>query len=270
DGDPMAIDAHIEHVAPRPQGKQGAAWAREEYEFLIHAAREDLLTAKEVAESLGRSPGAVTTRIRKLLPSNLKRNGDWWNTLCDVLDEYPNYPWEDALGEAGEKLLTYAELAAKQGSPTQVAAVSSGKSGLAVQTLSRGEAHLPSRAHSGDAGLDLRYCGSTPLSLTPDSQVLVPTGIAVSIPRGHAGLVCPRSGLSAKHGVTVVNAPGIIDHGYTGEVKVCLTLIGARNPYTIQPGERSAHLVITPLWSPEVVPVEARLYSKRRDDGFGI
>src|SRR5699024_6440597 len=226
DDDPMATDTAFEYVEPRPRTRQGAPWAREEYEFLVQAAREDLLSGNEVAEYLGRSLRAVTSKIRKMLPPELLPNGGWWNTLCDVLYHYPDYPWQQQLQAADEKVPSYAELAAASCDSHR----ESESGGLLVQNLSEEGAHLPTRAHSGDAGLDLRYCGSTPLSLTPDSQVLVPTGIAVSIPRGHAGLVCPRSGLSAKHGVTVVNAPGIIDHGYTGEVKVCLTLIGARNP----------------------------------------
>lgn len=262
----MSTPTAIEQVAPRPQKQRKGTWVREEYEFLVQAAQEDVLTAREVADSLGRSPGAVTTRIRKMMPPKLKRNGQWWDTLCDLLYQYPDYRWEDALRSAGERVVTYADLAAEQGmtsSPTVPG------TRLQVQNLMETTGHLPSRAHSGDAGLDLRYSGSEPLTITPETRTLARTGIAVAIPQGYAGLICPRSGLAVKHGVTVVNAPGIIDHGYTGEVKVSLTLIGATTPHTIQPGERIAQLLITPAATPEVKLVDALDDSDRGGGGFG-
>ena len=110
------------------------------------------------------------------------------------------------------------------------------------------EAALPVRAHADDAGLDL--CSCVAIRLGPGERALVPTGIAVEVPAGHAGLVCPRSGLAARHGIGIVNSPGIIDSGYRGEVKVALHNSDLREPFSIL----SAYLV------PD--KVRRRLYNK--------
>lgn len=117
--------------------------------------------------------------------------------------------------------------------------------------------------------MDLRYAGDTPITLTPAQQTLIPTGVAISVPERHVGLICPRSGMSAKHGVTVVNGPGIIDHGYTGEIKVCLGIIGTDNQHTIQSGERIAQFVLTPITTPDIEIVDTLDESERGEGGFG-
>ena len=127
------------------------------------------------------------------------------------------------------------------------------------------DAILPSRAHPTDAGLDLHAV--TRAGLAPGERRVVNTGVAVEIPAGYVGMVCPRSGLAANHGITVVNAPGIIDSGYRGEIKVVLLNTG-EYPVTFQVGDRIAQLVITPvcIWT----PVESSLSeADRGDNGLG-
>src|SRR5881275_1226537 len=115
----------------------------------------------------------------------------------------------------------------------------------------RPEAVLPARAYSGDAGLDLAACER--VELGPGDRALVGTGLAVAIPEGHAGFVQPRSGLAAKHGITIVNTPGLVDSGYRGELKVILHNTDATEPFVVEPGMRIAQLVV--LEVPEVDPV---------------
>jgi dUTP pyrophosphatase len=114
---------------------------------------------------------------------------------------------------------------------------------LPVRRL-RPSAVVPSRAHPGDAGLDL--VAAAHATLAPGERSAVPTGIAVAVPRGHAGLVLPRSGLARRHGVTLVNAPGLIDAGYRGEIQVLLVNLGG-DDYTVEEGDRIAQLVIAPV-----------------------
>lgn len=114
---------------------------------------------------------------------------------------------------------------------------------------------LPTRAHDGDAGLDLRAAAAH--RLEPGQRALVDTGLAIALPPGTAGLVCPRSGLAAKHGVTVLNAPGIIDAGYRGPVKVALINLDPNAAFEIAPGDRIAQLVITPFVPVVIEPVDA-------------
>lgn len=104
---------------------------------------------------------------------------------------------------------------------------------------------LPARAHADDAGLDL--CAADAHRLAPGERALVDTGLTLALPAGTVGLVCPRSGLAAKHGITVLNAPGIIDAGYRGPVKVALINLDADHDFSIAPGDRIAQLVITPI-----------------------
>jgi len=136
---------------------------------------------------------------------------------------------------------------------------------IAAVRLDR-ELPLPVYAKPGDAGLDLR--ASEFASLEPGERRLVPTGLAVAIPEGHAGFVVPRSGLALQKGVTVLNAPGLIDSGYRGELKVLLINHGAETVTTAR-GERIAQLVIQPVASVTLVEVERLPDSARGVGGFG-
>ena len=125
---------------------------------------------------------------------------------------------------------------------------------------------LPAYARQGDAGLDL--AAAAMVTLEPGGRELVPTGLRVAIPDGYAGLVLPRSGLALRSGVTVLNAPGLIDSGYRGEIGVLLVNHGAE-PVTIQRGERIAQLVIQPVARAELVEVRELPGSRRGEGGFG-
>jgi dUTP pyrophosphatase len=131
----------------------------------------------------------------------------------------------------------------------------------------RDDAVVPTRAYAGDAGLDLTACER--VELGPGERSLVGTGLAIAIPAGYAGYVQPRSGLAAKHGITIVNTPGLVDSGYRGELKVILLNTDANEPFVIEPGMRIAQLVVLPI--PEVVPVEMDELpsSERGERGFG-
>lgn len=129
------------------------------------------------------------------------------------------------------------------------------------------EATVPTRAHAGDAGLDLYACEAAHLG--PGERWSVGTGVAVEIPEGHAGLVLPRSGLARDHGISLVNSPGLIDAGYRGEVRVLLLNTDPAEIFRLQPGERIAQLVITPIASAEPIEVESLSESVRGDGGFG-
>jgi dUTP pyrophosphatase len=128
-------------------------------------------------------------------------------------------------------------------------------------------ARLPARAYESDAGFDLYAL--TGLVLEPGQRAAVQTGIAVEIPDGCAGLVLPRSGLAARHGIALVNAPGLIDAGYRGEVKVLLLNTDRVEAFVVSTGDRIAQLVIVRVESPEVVEVEALAVSERGEGGFG-
>jgi dUTP pyrophosphatase len=129
------------------------------------------------------------------------------------------------------------------------------------------DATVPSRAHPGDAGLDLHACESAHLG--PGERWSIGTGIAVEIPEGHAGLVLPRSGLAREHGIALVNAPGLIDAGYRGEVRVLLLNTDPADTFRIEPGDRIAQLVIVPIAQAEPVEAEALTETTRGDGGFG-
>ncbi len=129
------------------------------------------------------------------------------------------------------------------------------------------EAQLPHRAHPGDAGLDL--CATDGVLLAPSERAPVATGVAVAIPEGFAGLMLPRSGLARHHGVTMVNAPGLIDAGYRGELVVTLVNLSDRD-YAVDPGDRIAQLVIIPVALPEVAETAVLPASDGRGtSGFG-
>jgi dUTP pyrophosphatase len=134
-------------------------------------------------------------------------------------------------------------------------------------TRLREEATLPSRAHEGDAGLDLHACEAAHIG--PGERWSVATGIAVEIPEGHAGLVLPRSGLAREHGISLVNAPGLIDAGYRGEVAVLLLNTDPADTFRIEPGDRIAQLVVLPVAIADVVESDALTESARGDGGFG-
>ena len=126
---------------------------------------------------------------------------------------------------------------------------------------------LPTRAHEGDAGLDLHAL--EPCTLGPGERAMVRTGVAVEIPDGYAGLVMPRSGLASRSGIALVNAPGLIDAGYRGELKVLLLNTDRTTPCELAAGDRIAQLVITPVQTPAVVEVEELSQSTRGAGGFG-
>jgi dUTP pyrophosphatase len=137
---------------------------------------------------------------------------------------------------------------------------------LPVRRL-REDAVLPERAYSGDAGLDLAACDRH--ELAPGERAVVGTGLAVAIPEGFAGFVQPRSGLAARHGLSVVNAPGLIDSGYRGEIRVVLLNTDATETFVVEPGMRIAQLVVLPLPELELVEVEELPESERGVRGFG-
>ena len=128
-------------------------------------------------------------------------------------------------------------------------------------------ARLPTRAYDGDAGLDLYAL--EPVELGPGERASVRTGIAVEIPPGQAGLVLPRSGLAARHGIALVNAPGLIDAGYRGEIRVLLLNTDPDAGFTAQAGERIAQLVLVRVEAPGVTEVDELAVSERGAGGFG-
>jgi dUTP pyrophosphatase len=131
----------------------------------------------------------------------------------------------------------------------------------------REDATIPERSYAGDAGLDLSTC--EPLRLGPGERAVVPTGLAVAIPEGFAGFVQPRSGLAARHGVTVVNSPGLIDSGYRGEIRVVLLNTDREQVFVAEAGERIAQLVVLPVPEIELVELEELPESERGVRGFG-
>jgi dUTP diphosphatase len=128
-------------------------------------------------------------------------------------------------------------------------------------------ASAPARAHDGDAGYDLHAAEAAELG--PGERASIGTGIAVAVPEGHAGLVLPRSGLAARHGIALVNAPGLIDAGYRGEVRVLLLNTDRERPFKVGVGDRIAQLVIARHEAPELVEVDALSASPRGGGGFG-
>ena len=136
---------------------------------------------------------------------------------------------------------------------------------VAVRRL-RPEARIPEQAYEGDAGLDLAACEHAVLG--PGERAVVPTGLAVEIPDGYAGFVQPRSGLAARHGIGIVNSPGLIDAGYRGEIRVVLLNTG-REPFSVEAGMRIAQLVVVPFASVRVVEVKEFATSERGARGFG-
>ncbi|HVF78538.1 MAG TPA: dUTP diphosphatase [Solirubrobacteraceae bacterium] len=137
---------------------------------------------------------------------------------------------------------------------------------LRVQRLDSA-ARLPARAHDDDAGYDL--CALEVVTLQPGQRATIRTGIAIELPAGHAGLVVPRSGLAARHGIAIVNAPGLIDAGYRGELKVLLLNTDRENAFEITAGDRIAQLVIVAVATPQIVEADALAATVRGEGGFG-
>lgn len=129
------------------------------------------------------------------------------------------------------------------------------------------ELPLPSYAHPGDAGADLHT--TVDVVLAPGERALVPTGIALALPEGYVGLVHPRSGLAARHGVSIVNTPGTVDAGYRGEVKVLLVNLDPTEPVELRRGERVAQLVVQRVERAAFVEVDALPDSARGSGGYG-
>lgn len=137
---------------------------------------------------------------------------------------------------------------------------------LPVSILVQG-ALAPTRAHEGDAGLDLYACEAAHIG--PGERWSVGTGVGVQIPEGHAGLVLPRSGLARDHGIALVNSPGLIDSGYRGELRVLLLNTDPAETFRVEPGDRIAQLLVTPIAIATPVEVEALTESVRGAGGFG-
>jgi dUTP pyrophosphatase len=129
------------------------------------------------------------------------------------------------------------------------------------------DAQLPLRAHDDDAGHDLHAVEA--VTIAPGERAMVSTGLAIELPPGHAGWVVPRSGLAARHGIAIVNAPGLIDAGYRGEVKVLLLNTDRTEPFAIESGDRIAQHVVVPVAAPEIVEVDELGATARGAGGFG-
>jgi dUTP pyrophosphatase len=137
---------------------------------------------------------------------------------------------------------------------------------LAIRRL-RPDAVVPARAYEGDAGVDLAACDRVVLG--PGERAVIGTGLAAEIPDGYAGFVLPRSGLAAHHGLAVVNAPGLIDSGYRGEVKVILLNTDRAEPFVVEPGMRVAQLVVQAVEEVRIVEAEELSGSQRGAGGHG-
>ncbi|MGD0981832.1 MAG: dUTP diphosphatase [Solirubrobacteraceae bacterium] len=129
------------------------------------------------------------------------------------------------------------------------------------------DAAVPTRAYPGDAGLDLYSAEAA--RIEPGERASVGTGVAVAIPDGHAGLVLPRSGLAARHGIALVNAPGLIDSGYRGELRVLLLNTDSSESFVVEPGDRIAQLVVVSLPEVELAERETLEDATRGERGFG-
>ncbi len=137
---------------------------------------------------------------------------------------------------------------------------------VAIRRL-RKDAVLPGQAYEGDAGFDLVSCDE--IRLGPGERAIVSTGVAVDIPDGYAGFVQPRSGLAARHGISIVNSPGLIDSGYRGEIRVVLINTDLRDEFTVEHGMRVAQLGIAPVASVRLIEVDELAGSERGIRGFG-
>ena len=137
---------------------------------------------------------------------------------------------------------------------------------VSIKILSR-DAQIPHMAYNGDAGVDLRSVER--IVLEPQERAMVATGLAIALPEGYAGFVLPRSGLAAKHGISIVNAPGLIDSNYRGELKVILLNTDPDKSFTIEIGDRIAQLIVMPVPTIKFEQVEELTESQRGESGFG-
>lgn len=137
---------------------------------------------------------------------------------------------------------------------------------VSIKILSR-DAQIPHIAYNGDAGVDLRSVER--IVLEPQERAMVATGLAIALPEGYAGFVLPRSGLAAKHGISIVNAPGLIDSNYRGELKVILLNTDPDKSFTIEIGDRIAQLIVMPVPTINFEQVEELTESQRGESGFG-
>ena len=135
-----------------------------------------------------------------------------------------------------------------------------------IKMLSR-DAQIPHTAYNGDAGVDLRSVER--IVLKPHERAMVATGLAIALPEGYAGFVLPRSGLAAKHGISIVNAPGLIDSNYRGELKVILLNNDSTDSFAIEIGDRIAQLIVMPIPTINFEQVEELTESQRGESGFG-
>lgn len=135
-----------------------------------------------------------------------------------------------------------------------------------IKILSR-DAQIPHMAYNGDAGVDLRSVER--IVLEPQERAMVATGLAIALPEGYAGFVLPRSGLAAKHGISIVNAPGLIDSNYRGELKAILLNTDPNESFTIEIGDRIAQLIVMPVPTINFEQVEELTESQRGESGFG-
>jgi len=126
---------------------------------------------------------------------------------------------------------------------------------------------VPQYAHPGDAGADLHSAES--LTLAPGGRATVGTGVTIALPNGFAAFVVPRSGLAARHGITIVNSPGTVDAGYRGEIRVTLLNTDPEHPFDIAIGDRIAQLIVMPVSRARFIPVESLPGSHRGESGFG-
>lgn len=137
---------------------------------------------------------------------------------------------------------------------------------VSIKILSR-DAQIPHMAYNGDAGVDLRSVER--IVLEPQERAMVATGLAIALPEGYAGFVLPRSGLAAKHGISIVNAPGLIDSNYRGDLKVILLNTDPDKSFTIEIGDRIAQLIVMPVPTINFEQVEELTESQRGESGFG-
>lgn len=137
---------------------------------------------------------------------------------------------------------------------------------VSIKILSR-DAQIPHMAYNGDAGVDLRSVER--IVLEPQERAMVATGLAIALPEGYAGFVLPRSGLAAKHGISIVNAPGLIDSNYRGELKVILLNTDPDKSFTIEIGDRIAQIIVMPVPTINFEQVEELTESQRGESGFG-
>lgn len=127
--------------------------------------------------------------------------------------------------------------------------------------------NIPSYSHPGDAGADLSAAES--LTLAPGQRATVGTGVSIALPAGYVAFVVPRSGLAAKHGITIVNSPGTVDAGYRGELRVTLLNTDLSEPFEIVKGDRIAQMIVMPIVQARFIPVERLPESERGESGFG-